>query len=124
MENKTRVLRAKGKTVKRQRKFRRQEWWASVGLADRWKKPRGHRSKLRLSRKARGKKPNVGFGTPHSLKGLGKSGLYEIRVTNLGQLKTLDPKKSALILSATLGRKKKADIVKSAEEKGFTITNL
>ncbi len=92
-------------------------------IKKRWRKPRGRDSKLRIREKSKGKVPNVGYRAPRSTRGLHPSGFQEIYVQNIKDLEKIDPKTQAGRLSATIGRKKKLEIVKKANEMKIKLLN-
>ena len=92
-------------------------------IEKRWRKPRGRDSKLRKKEKNKGKIPNVGYRAPKATRGLHPSGLGEVYVQNINDLKGVDPKTHAVRLSSTIGKKKKQEIVKKAKEKKIKLLN-
>lgn len=101
--------------------FLRQEGWKHARLAKVWRTPRGVHSKLRHRERARGRQPSVGWGSPALVKGLTKHGLRPVRVMNPQQLDRLEPKNDGAIIARSVGRKKRLEIMKRAEEKGIRI---
>jgi len=89
----------------------------------RWRKPRGRDSKLRKKEKSKGKIPNPGYGAPKSLRGLHPSGFQEVYVQNIKDLEKIDPKKQVGRLSSKIGKKKKEEIIKKAEELKIRLLN-
>ncbi len=91
--------------------FLRQDYHTYSRLKRKWRRPKGHQSKLRVNKGGSGVRPRVGFGTKREV----------IRVIrNLADLEKI--KGSAMIASA-LGAKKTAEIAKRAGELGITILN-
>jgi len=88
-----------------------------------WRRPRGEDSKQKRSMKYMGAKPTVGYGNARAKKGLHPTGLAEVRVRNVKDLETCDPKKHIIRIAATVGNKKKIEIVKAADSKKFKIIN-
>lgn len=68
--------------------------------------------------------PSAGYGSPRKWKGLDISGLMLIHVSNGEQLSRLDPKKHMIIVSRTLGLRKKLELVKKAKEMGLKMRNI
>ena len=89
----------------------------------RWRKPRGIYSAQALGLKSRGHIPTIGYRQPKSVRGKHPSGYNEILLKNIKQLEGIDPKKYAIRLSATLGMKKRIEVVKKADEKKIIILN-
>ncbi len=88
-----------------------------------WRKPRGIYSHLRDGYKWMGKKPKIGYRNDKDKRELHPSGLYEIMIKNLNDLKNADPKKNIGRIAATVGNKKKIQIVEEAKKIGLRITN-
>lgn len=92
-------------------------------IKDSWRKPRGIDNKKRVRAKQYGKSPNIGYKNPDELRGLHPSGYFDILIETEEQLKSLDKEIHAIRLSAKLGRKKKLELQKKAQELGFHILN-
>ncbi len=93
-------------------------------LSSAYRRPRGLQSKVRLNKKGYRTMPTVGYGSPNAVKHLTSSGLIPFVITNISDLESIDSKKECIIISATVGAKKKLDIVKLAIEKQIAIENL
>jgi len=104
-------------------KFIRQSGQEYVRLGNKWRRPRGVHSKLKIKERGKGFIPNPGYGAPRQLRFKHPSGLYEVLVHNLAELQKLDAKMQAARIAASVGRKKKADIMKKAEELRIKILN-
>ncbi len=103
--------------------FRRQEGWKGGKLDNRWRKPKGRHSKLRLREKARGKVVSIGYGSPADVRGLNRQGYREVRVSSVNELGKLDPKEEMAVISSTVGRKKREELLKLATEKKIHVSN-
>ena len=69
--------------MKKQPKFRRQEWFRYYRLSRTgWRKPKGLQSKQRLNMKYRTPMARVGYGKISSVRGLHSSGFEDILVNN------------------------------------------
>jgi len=117
------LLRQKKKMKKKKPEFKRQEYFKHKRLKKKWVKPRGKRSKIRMGEKARGKKPSPGFSSPRKVRGLDRHGLKEIVVSNPAGL-SKEMKDSSIIIAATVGKRKRNEIIKKAEELGLKISNI
>jgi large subunit ribosomal protein L32e len=91
------------------------------GVKRKWRFPRGKHSKVRQMHKGRPALPNPGFGSPKSHRDF-QQGLPVQVVHNITELPT--DVKIGVILSATLGQKKKLSLLKAAQEKKLTIINV
>ena len=103
--------------------FKRQCWYKYKKLKKKWVKPRGVDSKLRARKKSRGKAPSVGYRAPRATRGLNRAMMEEARVSNAREVEKIDPKKQMLVIAGTVGRKKRAEILKGAAEKGIKVKN-
>ena len=116
-------LKARRKTKAKKPKFLRQEGKHMATLKKAWRKPKGRHSKLRMKESARGKMPSPGYGSPKSVRGLNRQGLAEIKVSRPADLEGVQKKGNIIVVSGTVGRKKKIEILKRAEEKGLKVAN-
>ena len=92
-------------------------------LGLKWRAPKGGHSKLRRHKKEAGNLPRPGYGSPRSVKGLHPSGFEESLVYNLNDLAKINPEKQACRISATVGKKKRLEIMKKAEELKIKVLN-
>ncbi len=91
--------------------FLRQDYHTHLRLKRKWRRPKGHQSKLRVNKGGSGVRPRIGFG------GHGESILV---VRNISEL---EKTKGNILLASQLGSKKAAEIAKRAEELGIKILN-
>jgi large subunit ribosomal protein L32e len=117
------LIKSKVRKARKTPRFRRQELWAQATLKDTWRKPKGRHSKMRKHERGRGRLPKPGYGSPASVKGLDKQGFSLVRVFNPAELEKLNPGKDKAVIAATVGRKKRLEILKRAEEKGIAVSN-
>lgn len=95
-------------------------------LGCKWRKPKGRQSKLRLEKKGRWKRVKIGFGSPKKEKNLItiKGELKRVvRVKNLKDLESLDPRDNVCIIASSVGKKKVSEIEKRTEKLGLKILN-
>jgi large subunit ribosomal protein L32e len=117
------LLKSKTRKARKTPRFRRQELWAQATLKDTWRRPKGRHSKMRKQERGRGRLPKPGYGSPAGLKGLDRQGFTLVRVFNPKELERLNPEKEKAVIAAGVGRKKRLDILKKAEEKGIAVSN-
>jgi len=91
-------------------------------LRGKWRAPRESTSKLRRKEKSHGKQPSAGYGAPRALRFLHPSGLREVLVHNVQELQKIDAKSAARI-AGNVGKKKRMEIQKKAEEMKIKILN-
>jgi large subunit ribosomal protein L32e len=106
--NKPRFVRKRGTIFKR--------------LGTSWRSPRGIHSQLRRHKREAGNIPRRGYGSPKSVKGLHPSGLVEILVFNVKNLEKIK-QGYAVRIAANVGKKKRMDIMKRAEEMKLKVLN-
>jgi len=86
---------------------------------DKWRVPRGADFQLK---KENGKAPNVGYGTKKETRGLHPSGYKEVLVHNVEDIKKVD-KGCAIRIASAVGKKKRMQIIKYAEEHKIKVLN-
>lgn len=104
-------------------KFHRQGAKYLKKVKDKWRRPKGSHSKLKVQEKSKGAMPNVGYGAPKNLRGLHPSGFKEILVHNLRDLEKIGKEKEAGKISSKIGKKKRKLILEKAKELGIKILN-
>ena len=104
-------------------KFVRQSATAYKRIGKKWRKPKGKQSKLREKQKSHGRWATVGYRAPKELRYLHPSGYKEVLLTNIKDLEKIDVKTQAIKISHTVGKKKRIEILKRAEELKIKILN-
>ena len=104
-------------------KFKRWMSQAYKRIKEAWRRPKGLHSKLRKRIKSKGKIPSPGYGAPKNLKYLHPSGFKEVLIHNVKELERIDPKKEAARIAHTVGKKKRKEILKKAEELKIKVLN-
>ena len=100
---------------KKKPKFARQNAHRKKRVAKKgWRRPRGIDSKQRTGKKNQPKRPNIGYGT-------GKKKL-EVLIHNINDFANL-PKDADVKISATVGKKKKLQIIEKAKQLKIKILN-
>jgi large subunit ribosomal protein L32e len=105
-------------------KFTRQDAHKKVRLGNKWRRPKGLHSKMRLSKKGYNKSVSIGYGSSRKTIGLDKSGLKLIVIKSLKELEKIDAKNECVAFSKTLGLKKKVEILKQAVKKSINVVNV
>jgi large subunit ribosomal protein L32e len=118
------LLRLRKQIKSRKPDFIRQDAHKKKKLSRKWRKPKGLHSKIRLKFKGRAKRVSKGYGSPRKVRHLHKSGLQQCLIRSINELAGLDAKKNCLIISSSLGNKKRIVILKKAKEQGFNISNF
>ena len=104
-------------------RFKRDGAGKKVKLADSWRRPRGLHNKQRKQKKAKGRHPGPGYGSPIAVRGMHPCGLFEVRVFNVADLSDIDPTACAVRIAATVGNKKREQIQIEAANRGLRILN-
>ena len=105
-------------------KFTRQDAHKKVKLGNKWRKPKGLHSKMRLSKKGYNKSVSIGYGSPKSTRGLDKSGLKLIIIKSLKEIENINAKEECIAVAKTIGLRKKVEILKQAVKKSINVVNV
>lgn len=92
-------------------------------LGEKWRRPKGIHSKLRKHKREAGHMPHPGYGSPKLVKGLHPSGFEEILVFNFKDLEKIIPEKQACRIASSVGKKRRIEIMKKAEEMKIKVLN-
>ncbi len=98
------------------KQFRRK----SIKKWDKWRKPHGIDIDRGLNH---GHRPKTGYSGPANIRGMHPSGYEDVMVYNVNDLEKVNPKSQAGRISATVGKRKRNDIIAKANEKGIWILN-
>jgi large subunit ribosomal protein L32e len=123
MKEKEELLKLRKKIKKKKPEFRRQEWFRKKSLGEKWRKPRGIHSKLRMHEKARGSLPTPGYGSPSEVRGLNREGYREVLVRNVKDLEKINPKEEVAMIAKGVGKKKRFEIFEFAEKNNIKVGN-
>jgi large subunit ribosomal protein L32e len=92
----------------------------SIAKWDKWRKPHG----IDLDRGINhGCRPKTGYRRAAELRDIHPSGYREVIVNNVNDLSKIDPKVQAGRIAATVGKRKRNEIVTKANEMGVWILN-
>ncbi len=119
----SRLLRVRKKLNSKRPKFLRSETWKKKSFKNdpKWRKPRGKDNKMRMKRSGKQPLVSVGYRGPKEVRGAHASGLREVMVSNPGQIDGLE--NVIIRINATVGNKKKIEIVKKAVKSNLKIAN-
>ena len=92
----------------------------SIAKWDKWRFPRGIDLDKGIEH---GMQPRIGYRSQKEIRGVHPSGYKEVLVCNLNDLEKVNVKVQAVRFSATIGKKKKNELVKKANEMGAWILN-
>ena len=117
-----------GRKIKRKKPdYLRPYWWRKIAFRndpDHWRRPKGKHNKIKLRIKGKPARVETGYGSPKEVKGLLPNGKNPVLVRCIDDLNQINPERDAIILSSTLGKKKRLEIIKIAYEKGIEVWNL
>jgi large subunit ribosomal protein L32e len=111
------------KLRKKKPRFMRQELPKLKRLKDKWRRPRGIDSKKQDGRRGKGELPKIGYKKPVPVREIHPSGFYPVLVHNSKELALINPEEDAAIIAKVVGRKKRNEIIKSANTLKVTILN-
>ena len=113
------------KLKSRKPSFRRQDAHKKDRLSRTgYRKPRGRQSKMRLHKRGYARVVSVGYGSPAEAKDLHPTGYMPFIINTLAELDNLDPKKEGVMISSTVGLKKKLAILQRALELKLKVLNV
>lgn len=108
---------------KKKPKFKRWMYKAYKRVKPSWRRPRGRQSKIRIKEKAKIRIPTVGYRVPKELRYLHPSGFREVLVHNVNELLKVNPEKEVVRIASKVGKKKRSEILKKAEELKIKVLN-
>ena len=117
------IARKRRQLTKRKPEFKRHETCKRKMLSDSWRRPKGDKNARRLRKRGKGPLVSIGYGTPSEVRGLNSKGLKEVRAFNVEGARKLDPKTDMLVIGGTVGRKKRMEMLKAAEEMKLRVAN-
>jgi len=119
-ENQTKLWERKHTPVFRGRFGKKNIRRKSIAKWDKWRKPHG----IDLDKGIQhGFRPKIGYRSKVELRGVHPSGYIEVLVCNANDLARIDTKKEAARFAATIGKKKRNELMKKANEKGVWVLN-
>ncbi len=101
------------------KRFKPQGHFRYAKLGNRWRRPKGHQSKLRRGKGGSGMVVSIGYGSKdrHTI-----AGLKYLVASNVKQLGNTDAK--AIVISSGIGGKKTLEIYARAKELGIKVLNM
>lgn len=93
-------------------------------LPQKWTRPRGIHSKMRLKIKGHKKRPSTGYGSPRRVKYALRNGLLPQLIQNKNALNTIDLRTKTPVISSSVGDKKRLEILEYALSKNISIANI
>ena len=93
-------------------------------MAVKWRQPKGQHSKLRRKYRAKVNHPGPGYSSPRLVRGLSRTGLVPVNVSNIKDLEGLKAAEHGVIFSKTLGKKNKVELLKKVLSMNLKLLNL
>ena len=116
------------KKIKRKKPdYYRPYWWRSISQRnkkDSWRRPKGLHNKMKHRLKGKPPLVEVGYGSPRDVKGLLPNGKKGVLVHNVEELLKINKETECAIIASTVGKRKREEIVKKAQELGIEIFNI
>ncbi len=103
--------------------FIRQESWRVRRVKNRWRRPRGKTSKMRLGMRGWPRTVKAGYKADRATRGMHPSGLKEIIVRRPADLEKVDSKTQIVKISHTVGERKRVAILERAQAMELTVAN-
>jgi len=120
------LLRIRRKIKREKPDYLRPYWWIKIRLKNRmdsWRRPRGIHNKMRKRKKGRPPLVEVGYGSPKKVRGLLGNGKRPVIVHNVEELEKIDKEKEIAVIASTVGKRKRLEMIKRAQELGIEIYN-
>ena len=110
---------------KKEPEFLRHLWWKFPKFKNdlKWRRPKGIDNPVRIKEKGYPPIVSVGYRTPKYIRGLHPSGLKPVVIHNIRELEGLNPSEVIIYIGSTVGIRKRAEIIRKAEELGFLVAN-
>jgi len=98
--------------------------WRRIHRFGRWKRPKGHQSKMRLKKKGYPRVVEIGYGSPKDVKGMHPKGLFPVIVYSINDLFNIDVQTQGIVIASSVGLLKRKAIFEEAIKKKITVLNL
>jgi len=109
---------------KKKPNFVRQEIGKQKKITAKWRRPKGIQSKVRLHKRGKRRCVSPGYGSPKEVKDLSPDGFIQVIISNISKMQELDAKTQGIIISGTVGNKKKLAIIEESKKLGLKIINI
>ena len=120
------LLELRAKIKEKKPDFIRQDYQRRkrLGRKLKWRKPKGIHSKIRHHFKGRRKMPSPGYKSPREVRYLHSSGLEIVNVSSVDDFKKIKKENQGIVISKSVGMKKRLEMLKTAKEQKISILNL
>lgn len=124
VEGKERLLGVRRALKRKKPDFMRSDSYKRRRVKQVWRRPKGRQNKMREQRGGARRRVEPGFGSPRLVYGLSRQGRGVVTVHRPEDIAGIDTLSQAALLSATLGLRKKVEVVKAAMDRNVIILNL
>jgi len=93
-------------------------------IRKRWRKPKGLHNKMRLGKKGYPIMVSMGWRSPKKVRGFHGSGFKVKIINSVSDLKGIDNKIEAIIISSSVGTKKRLLIIEESQKNSINILNF
>ena len=118
------ILELRNKLKERKPDFIRQDYGRRKRIKAIWRKPKGIHSKIRHHFKGRRKMPSPGYKSPVKVRGIHASGLKIVNISSPDDIKLIKKESEGIVISKSVGMKKRLEILKKAKNLQIQILNL
>jgi len=122
-EEKSRLLKLRKLMKSKRPRFYRHLWWKFSKFDLKWRKPKGNDNKMRLQLKGYPPIVKVGYKGPRKVRGLHPTGMSIVMVSNPSDLDNVDKEKQIVYISASVGKRKRLQILERAKKLGIKVAN-
>lgn len=120
----SRALEIRERISQKRPDFIRQDAHRFPRLGEKWRAPKGPRSKMRLKKAGRPAIVEPGYRGPKIVRGFHPCGKKEILVHNIKELEGLNPSLYVVRIASSVGRKKRIEIIKKAQSLNLKVVNI
>lgn len=93
-------------------------------VPERWRKQRGIDNKKRIKKSFMGAEPTIGYGNPAEIRGIRANGKRIVIVNNVKEVEAVTKEMNVdITIAHAVSKRKRVDITKAAESRGFNVTN-
>jgi len=117
------LLEKRTQIKKKKPRFIRKDANKKKRLSKAWRRPRGLHNKQRLKRRGVPPSPSSGYRAPKEVRGLHKTGLVPVIVSNIKQLDSMK-KDAGVVLSSKIGDKKRHALLLEIKKRNLALLNL
>ncbi len=100
--------------------FLRQDKKRKKRVKGKWRRPRGHHSKIREKRKGHLNPPSTGYRSPSAVRGLDATGKIPLIVSTITHLAHARPNHT-VVIAHTVGQRKKSCWSTKQQKRAFTL---